>query len=427
MRKNIDWLKLDTAGNLYPAIESLRYPGMYRLNAVMHKPADPEKLTEATEAVLDRFPALKVRLRRGLFWFYLEPNPRPPLIREDSSYPGTRIVRSQNNDYLFRILYRDCTISLDVFHAAADGYGALVFLKTILAEYLRRFGILVPYEAGILDPSEDPDPEEFENAFIRYYRGKLRRPVKEPRVYHLRGTRLPHEGLTVITGEISLSVLLKKTREQRVSITEYISAVLIFSLYQLQERTQSPRRKKAIRLSVPVNLRSMFPSKTLRNFSQFIKPGINPDLGDYTFEEVLHQVHHAIRYEKSEKYLSAVWSEHVALELNPVIRAVPLVFKNLVMNIIFNYFGENRFSGTFSNLGSVELPPVMQEQISHFDLYLGPNPINPVNCSAITCGDKLRISFSRTIREKDLEQLFFTHFVREGIPVTIDTDTASGI
>lgn len=427
MKKSDAWFKLDTAGNLYPAIESLHYPAIFRLSATLKETVDVPRLEKAAAVTVERFPSLKVRIRRGLFWFYLEPNPLYPEIWPDNPYPCRRISRKQNNDYLFQIFYKNTTISIDFFHALADGYGGIVFLKTLLAEYFKLAGIPIPNENGILDTEADPDPEELENAFIRYYKGKRKRPVKEPKVYHIAGSKLPQGVLMAVTGEIPLPELLEKTRSYGVSITEYISAVLTHSLYLLQEQEPHLFRKKAIRLSVPVNLRNMFPSKTLRNFSQFIKPGINPDLGDYSFKEILHQVHHAIRYEKSTKYLSAVWSSHVSMELNPVIRVVPLFMKNLVMNIIFNYFGENRFSGTFSNLGPIDIPEAMQKHVDHFDLVLGANPINPVNCSGISYDNKLRITFGRTIKETELEHLFFTHFIKEGIPVTIESDTAPGV
>lgn len=422
MKQKKTWFKLDTAGNLYPAIERPSYPGMFRLSVTMKQETDRDLVEKAAKTTIKRFPGLRVKLKSGLFWFYFEDNSSDPIIWQDTAPPCQKIHRKKNNDYLFRIITGRRTIAVEFFHALSDGFGGSVFLKTLIAEYLKLTGTEVAAEEGVLNTRETADPEELENAFLRYYEGKRKRVLKEPSVYHPTGSNLSSNKFLVITGELPIKPLLEITRNLGVTITEYITGVLAFSLYRLQQRERRFFHPKPVRISVPVNLRNIFPSKTLRNFSQFIKPGIDPDLGDYSFEEVLHQVYHAIQYEKNKKFLSALNSSHVSLELNPVIRAVPLFMKNLIMNIVFNYFGENRFSGTFSNLGLLKIPESMKPHVDHFDFLIGPNPINPVNCSAIGFNEKMRISFSRSIKESNLENLFFSHFINEGIPVTIESN-----
>lgn len=423
MKHNDRWFKLDTAGNLYPAIESLKYTGIFRISAALKDEINPAVLQEAANRVIVRFPSMHVRMKRGLFWFYLEKNNKLPKVKKDIHYPCRRLHRKSNNEYLLRILYKDRIVSLEIFHALTDGSGALIFLQTLIAEYLRILGIDIPYTPGILDYRETPDPEEYENSFTRYYKGRMKRKVKEPPVFHPSGTQLPSSMYIETSGEIKVEYLLKKARELGVTITEYLTAVMAYGLYRIQENQKRRRSRKAIRVSVPLNLRSYYPSKTLRNFSMFIKPGINPELGDYTFDEILHQIHHEMRYELSEKYISAAMGANVTIEQNPIVRAVPLFLKNIIMSIVFNKFGENRLSATVSNLGKVELPEVMQEYVDQISMLLGPNNINPVNCSVISYNGKLRITIGRSIREADLERLIFTHFVNEGIPIKISTDT----
>ena len=56
-----------------------------------------------------------------------------------------------------------------VFHAVTDGTGGLIFLKTLLAEYLsEKYGLNVPAEHGVLGRLEEPDEEELEDSFLRY-------------------------------------------------------------------------------------------------------------------------------------------------------------------------------------------------------------------------------------------------------------------
>ena len=48
---------------------------------------------------------------------------------------------------------------------------------------------------------------------------------------------------------------------------------------------------------------------------------------------------------------------------------------------------------------------------------------NKTTCACISYEDKLYISFSRIIKEAELERLFFTKLVEMGIPVTIESNS----
>ena len=74
-------------------------------------------------------------------------------------------------------------------------------------------------------------------------------------------------------------------------MTEYLNAVLLWALLEKQKNDRV-FRPKPVTLALPVNLRSFFPSKTLRNFISMVYPSIDPRMGEYTFEEIVTQVHH---------------------------------------------------------------------------------------------------------------------------------------
>ena len=71
------WYRLDSAGILYSALQSEEYSAIYRFSALMAEPVRPGALQNAIGRVMPRFPGFAVRIRRGLFWYYLEPNPAP--------------------------------------------------------------------------------------------------------------------------------------------------------------------------------------------------------------------------------------------------------------------------------------------------------------------------------------------------------------
>lgn len=74
-------------------------------------------------------PTFAVRMRAGLFWYYFEPNKKPPLLHQDVQYPCAHIDAAKNNGYLFKVRYYRSRIALEVFHSLADGTAAWSFLK----------------------------------------------------------------------------------------------------------------------------------------------------------------------------------------------------------------------------------------------------------------------------------------------------------
>lgn len=80
------WYPLDNAGVLYSAIQKERYSAVYRFSALMTKAVDPQALQRAVQKTMPRFPGFGVRIRRGAFWCYFEPNPNPGPFGETGTW-----------------------------------------------------------------------------------------------------------------------------------------------------------------------------------------------------------------------------------------------------------------------------------------------------------------------------------------------------
>jgi NRPS condensation-like uncharacterized protein len=390
------------------------------MSIALSEPIEPVALQQAVNDILPRFPTFAVRIRKGVFWYYLEENNSPFSILRDEGHPCIRMRWKENGGYLIRVLYHDCRISIEVFHAIADGSGSVVFLKTLVAQYLRRRGIDIPATDGILDIYAQPEAEEAEDAYSRLPLGyKAKR--KEKRAYHLPGTKEISHTLYFVTARISVESLKNAAKAYGVTITEYLTAVMIYVIYMVQQSGKYDK-KSPVKVSVPVNMRSFFPSKTLRNFSFFINPGIDPRLGSYTFEEVLKLSHYYMRYHINEKFLVAGIATNVASERNAFIRICPLFLKNLIINGVFKRVGESGVSTTITNLGSMVLPKEMQPYVEHVEVILGPAYTGHCNCSAISLGDEMSLTFSRNIRESTLEREVLRFLVKAGIPVLVESN-----
>ena len=248
------WYRLDNAGILYSALQKEEYSAIYRFSALMERDVDPAALQRAIDRCMPRFPSFAVRIRKGAFWYYLEPNTAPgPFLKEDVSDPCQPVRFKEDNGWLVRFYYYRSRISIEVFHALSDGGGAIVFFRTLLAEYLRQTGVDVPPGNGVLDLSEPPRAEELEDAYARYAGHHALGLHRQPKAYQNTGTPEPFYTFHVTMGFVPLQALRAEAKKYGASITEYLSAVLIYVILEKQKR-EKPYRLRPVALAVPINL-----------------------------------------------------------------------------------------------------------------------------------------------------------------------------
>ena len=202
------------------------------------------------------------------------------------------------------------------------------------------------------------------------------------------------------------------------SVTEYLSAVLIESILAKQRR-EGRRRELPVALAVPINLRPHFPSHTLRNFILTVRPVIDPELGDYTFPEIVSQVHHHMRLHINRQEMQAVITRNVMLQKNRLLQIVPAPLKNLGMALSYKLVGCRPYSTTYTNPGAFTVPPEMAPHIQRMEVVLGQSYNARSNCASISYGNTMEITFAGTVKESDVERDFFRHLVRDGIHVKI--------
>lgn len=416
-------MKLDNAAKIYPAAKRRKWNNLFRLSATLTEPVDTETLQAALDRTVLRFPSIAVRLRRGMFWYYLEEIPKAPNIQPDTAYPVARMPFDDIRQCAFRVLYYQNRIAVEFFHALTDGNGGLVFLKTLLAEYLtQKYKISVPAVQGVLDRDAPPREEEIEDSFLKY-EGEISRSRKEATAFRLDGTPETDGFLNIITGILNTDEVLTEAKKRGVSLTVFIASVMILSIQQIQDRQIHRRKKqKPIKILIPVNLRNMFESSSLRNFVLFVTPGIDPRMGEYTLDEILRSIHHQMGEELTPKKMAARISANVKPEKSWWVKLPPLFVKNFLLKMVFNSIGERKSCLTLSNLGAVKVPEIMAPFLSRMDFVLGTQATRPNNCGILSYGGKLYINFIRNIKEPSLEREFFTALRKLGLHVTVESN-----
>jgi len=416
-----DWYRLDNAALIYPSIQSDRITTMFRISMTLKETVNPRILQKSLEEVIKNFPFYRVRLKRGFFWYYLEHNPKLPRVERDVRYPLGRLHPRLGTRFLFRVRYWQSRIAVEFCHVLTDGTGGMTFLKALVYDYLIRLGKDVG-DPGDIPAGMLPD-EAAEDAYNRFYKSPLPLPDKGRKAFHIRGKLLRPGAIRITRGVIPVESILKEAKKRNVSLTTLLVAVYIDALQELQDTYVSKNlKKRPVAVQVPVNMRSIYPSKTLRNFSLFVIPEIDPRLGKYSFDEILQIVRETLITQTNEKAISRYLARNVGGQRNWLVRIIPLFFKKLLMPFLYTRMGENLCSGTLSNLGLVKLPEGMAKEVEQIDFILATNPINKVGCAVCSFGDKLVVNFSRNIHEADVERLFFTRLVKMGIHVKIDTN-----
>lgn len=421
--KGFNWFKLDNAAKIYPASHSRHWSNLFRLSATLYEDIDLKVLEEAIKNTIPRFPSIAARLSQGLFWYYLRPIDEPPAILSEYSYPLAHMSKKELKECAFRVIVYKKRIALEIFHSLTDGTGGLIFLKTLVAEYLElKHNIEISSEFGVLSRKERPKHYETEDSFL-----KNAAPIKETRkdtnAWKIDGTPEEDAFLNITNFQMSSEKVWHLAHEKNVSVNTYLSAVMMKAILNLQlDLIHNPKKYKPVKLLIPINLRPIFNSKTLRNFALYTIPELDPRLGDYSLDEIINIVHHKVGTCATKKNMSKMIQTNVADEKLLVLRIVPLFIKNIVMKMVFNSVGEKKSCLSFSNLGQIKLPEIMRKHIERIDFILGPQAQAPYNCSAYTYRDILNVTFSRDIKEARLETYFFRELQKLGIEVTVQSN-----
>ncbi len=421
-KKERNWYQLDLSAVVYPTLQRKNFSSVYRLSALMKEKVDKEKLQLALDRTMPRFPTYKVAIRKGIFWRYLERNDRPgPFVRDDIKNPCMPMEFKTNNRYLIRVYYYDKRIALEAHHCLGDGNGGMSLFNTMLAEYLRLMGYKISTGYLVKDINTAPEPEELEDAYMRYANAQVRPDRPGEKAYQINGTPEPFYTLNMIVGTMPTDEVLKVAKSYKASVTEYINSVLLYALLQKQMSDQ-PRKLKPVTLAMPVNLRRFFPSISLRNFITMVYPSIDPRLGDYSFEDILTQVHHYMRYYINDKFLRGDITTNAYTKRHPLIRLVPLFIKDRVVRYFYKTVQDVSSTAGITNMGVLNIPENMVPHIERFDICMGQPYSSKTNCSIISYNNIFSITFASAIKESDVEMYFFRKLIKDGIHVKIETN-----
>lgn len=416
------WFKLDNAAKLYPAIISKTDSGVFRISANLNDYVIPDILSQAVIDLKYRFSSMFVKLKPGLFWYYFEENEKVPIIKKETPYINELIDLSKNNNYRFTVFYFNKRISLECFHSLCDGKGAVEFLKAIVFRYLELLDKNVFSEGKVLTFNKVAKEIELEDSFEKNYTKEVLKYEKVNKAFHIREVLFPHYyEIGIINGKIKVEELLILARKNESTITEYLVALLTYSIYQ-SYKNDKELKTKPINIRVPVNLRNFFKSKTLRNFTLFFYSSVCFSKGVLKFNDILKLVKRNFKREVNKDKLQSNLNSNVSAEKNFFMKIAPLFLKNILLRIVSKMLGNSLNTMTLSNIGNVEIPDSMKQHIKSLDFTLACGYPQLNNLAVISCNGIITLSFSRTIFDTCIEKTFFKFLSKEGLNIEIESN-----
>lgn len=305
----------------------------------------------------------------------------------------------------YRVYYQGNDIIVEGFHALTDGYGMVASLSTLTAEYLRiRYGIDIPIGYPVLDIQESPKQAELEDSYLCCQSEKtLHMPSRYS--YQLPGAN-PKCG-PVLKESLVYPVedLLLCARNHGVSITALLTSLMAASVMELQTEIGSPK-KYPVRIMVPIDLRKIFPSKTLRNFILYALPTMEVTEYGCSTEALAKSFFRQIQSHLKKENLSGIVSYNVKTQKMFFFRLLPTALKCGVMRLAYRFWGESNSSLTMTNWGNLALPEIMDSYVDSLDLTMMPRMHSPYNCGMYSFKGNFYINLCRFPKNSSLEEIF---------------------
>ena len=400
--KKTKWRTLENTAKIFPATSGKRDERVFRFACEMKENIREDLLQEALDQTLEQFPMFLCVLRKGLFWNYLEESELRPKVRQEYRLPCSGIyVRDQKN-LLFEVTYYKTRINFETYHALTDGTGALNFLKMLVYQYL-----MLAHPGEVKEPVSNlgikasTEEDMTEDGFSKYYgSGEKIDDIPKYKAHQFPYRKKEHGRLKLIEGVVPTFELLQAARERKTTVTVLLTAVYLCAI----ARDMSVRqKKKPVSLMIPVNLRSFFPSESMRNFFGWIDVGYDFGTQSGELEDVIQYVSEFFQRELTPDRIGARMDNLVKFEKNPFVRILPLELKLIIMQLGAK-FSTGEDTAVFSNIGRIQMPQECEPYLDYFEFYTTTPSMELCMCSY---EDNLTLSFTSAYVTNRVEENFF--------------------
>ncbi len=405
-----NWYKIDNVSKVFLATMGKRDTRSFRLSCTLKEDVDPELLQQAVNSAIEDRPQVQVRIRRGLFWHYMEDTDLMPVVKQEDDRICPLLYVPSKTMLHYQVTYFRNRINLDISHVLADGTGAMEFLNIIVLDYLRR---KYPGElADITIHSGASEGDLSQDSYRQFFGSKnLSHGPARKQAFRLGGIKLPYNQLQFLEIHMPTSQILPRAKELKVSLTSYLGA-----LWMLAIRDEIPPRKRnlPVTISLPVNLRNYYPSKTARNFFNSVNVTHVFD-SEISLEELAVEFDTEFKSQLTEENIKKQMDSFETMEYVAPVRVVPLFIKQWVVRY-FTKKSNKKVTMTFSNMGVQKPPKQLGELIEN---YSGFCSTNTIFSTMFGYGDQLTLGVSSAYMNTGVIKNFVRFLSASGVDITI--------
>ncbi|MBE5934621.1 MAG: hypothetical protein E7262_02370 [Lachnospiraceae bacterium] len=399
---------IDSAGVIHMASLTKHYANTFRIAITMKERVDKEILQEAFNDVRGRFPTIVAGIRKGVCNYYLVPAFNNVEVEHDDGILKP-LSRERVKNCAMKVLYRDNKISIEIFHTITDGTGGSVFTKTLIARYIElKYSNNIDYTEDILNYKDDIKEYEIRDEYM-VHAGEKTTPANKELVYRIPGKCCKDDEHEVIVHRYNTSDLLEKSHKYHTTLTNFLTATMVETIFSIQNNgdvTENGSRYKDIQIMVPINLRKIFKSNTLYNFTLFALPKFNKEDKNKTLQELINKAADQLKQQGSKDNLKKMMATNVRSQNMFLMKYMPLFIKENLLKIVYKVFGERNSCISVSNFGEFKIPDSMAEHISDIEFILTPRRNASYNCSLISYNGYTNISISKKGYGCGLEEIF---------------------
>ena len=240
------------------------------------------------------------------------------------------------------------------------------------------------------------------------------------KAYKLAGKKIKLGAISAIHEIINLEELKQEAKKSGATITQYLTAVLIYSIYKANYVKN--KDDKPIKVCIPVNLKKYFPSNTISNFFSYITLEANmKKIKGENFDEILDFVKKDFAKKLEQKEIEKTMSGNVKIGTNPFIRIIPLALKKPLVRL--SYIEIRKYTTTtFSNIGRIGIIGKYQKYIDNFWMLIAPEPIEKIKCSACSFDNNIVFTFTSILDDCSIENEFYKFLKQKNINVKIESN-----
>lgn len=408
--ESANWYKIDNVSKVFLATAGKRDTRSFRLSCTLKEDVDPELLKQAVHSAIEDRPQVQVRIRRGLFWHYMEDTDLEPVIKQEDDRICPVLYVPSKTMLHYQVTYFGKRINLDISHVLADGTGAMEFLNIIVFEYLKR-----KYPGKLDDITVHSGASEGDlnqDSYRQFFGSKnLSHGPARQKAFHISGIKLPYNQLQFFELHLPTTQILPRAKELKVSLTSYLGA-----LWMLAIRDEMPPRKRnmPVTISLPVNLRNYYPSKTARNFFNSVNVTHVFD-SEISLEDLAKEFDAELKSQLTEETVKKQMDAFETMEYVAFVRIVPLFIKQWVVGH-FTKKSAKKVTMTFSNMGVQKPPKPLGDLIGN---YSGFCSTNTMFSTMFGYGEQLTLGVSSAYTNTGVVKNFVRSLSASGVDITV--------